>query len=160
MEPMDIAGLPDTAVAARVHGSTPFVLLNVWAQRMPTYESFVVAAVSICQQSMRENERLVVVGDFNSPAQLPKSQTAHINLLAKLTDDFGLVSAYHVHHSVDSGNEAHPTHYWRWNRAAPFHIDFCFIPGEWCSRLGGVEVGSFDEWPDSDHRPIVVEIEC
>ena len=51
--------------------------------------------------------------------------------------------------------EYRPVRYW----LAPFHLDYCFVPEAWVDRLTGVEVGSFAAWPQSDHRPLTVDID-
>ena len=51
------------------------------------------------------------------------------------------------------------SYYHHWNESAPFHLDYCFVPEEWVDRLTRVEVGSFAAWPQSDHRPLTVDID-
>jgi endonuclease/exonuclease/phosphatase family metal-dependent hydrolase len=134
----------------------PFVLVNLWAHPSPTYEAFVLDALRAVKESLKAETQLVVVGDFNStPARL---RGAHSQLMKVMDEDLSLVSAYHAHHSVPTGGEAHPTHYWQWKQTKPFHIDYVFVPKAWSAQVRSVEVGTFDGWRDSDHRPVVVDI--
>lgn len=73
-----------------------------------------------------------------------------------LRKEFGLVSAYHLRHGVEPGSEPHPTFYMNGKPDRPFHIDYCFIPERWAEKVKSVEVGSYSEWTDSDHRPVTV----
>jgi endonuclease/exonuclease/phosphatase family metal-dependent hydrolase len=76
-----------------------------------------------------------------------------------LADEFGLVSAYHAHFGTEHGNERHPTYYDRSKNGKPFHIDYCFIPQVWVSRLNCVTVGTKRDWGRfSDHVPITVDL--
>ena len=63
------------------------------------------------------------------------------------------------HHQLTTGSERHPTHYFRWQENAPFHIDYVFVPAAWRERVRSVEVGAYENWRDSDHVPITVELE-
>ena len=43
-----------------------------------------------------------------------------------------------------------------------YHVDYCFMPLDWCSHLREVEVGEFDAWIGkglSDHVPLVVDVD-
>ena len=55
---------------------------------------------------------------------------------------------------------ARASHYWLWKEANPFHIDYCFVPEAWVDLLTVVEVGSFADWLQSDHRPLTVDIDA
>jgi hypothetical protein len=41
----------------------------------------------------------------------------------------------------------------------PLHIDYCFVPDTWTHRIADVQVGTYDAWRDSDHRPLTVDLE-
>jgi hypothetical protein len=34
------------------------------------------------------------------------------------------------------------------------------VPEHWLPSITRVEIGSFDEWSSSDHRPVIVEIQA
>jgi endonuclease/exonuclease/phosphatase family metal-dependent hydrolase len=87
------------------------------------------------------------------------SITAKAEAVRIIGQEFELVSAYHAHHQVAAGAEPHPTHFWRWQQSAPWHIDFCFIPERWVAKVREVPVDGFEEWGDSDHRPVGVDLD-
>jgi endonuclease/exonuclease/phosphatase family metal-dependent hydrolase len=69
------------------------------------------------------------------------------------------VSGYHQFFEEPHGSETRPTFYLLWKESRPYHLDYCFIPRSWASRVVRVDVGSFEEWrKHSDHRPLLVEI--
>jgi endonuclease/exonuclease/phosphatase family metal-dependent hydrolase len=71
-----------------------------------------------------------------------------------------LVNAYNSFYKIaDDGRPDHPTSYFQWNRASPYHMDFVFVPESWSIR--SVEVGSFEDYPGrglSDHVPVIVSV--
>jgi hypothetical protein len=43
-----------------------------------------------------------------------------------------------------------------------YHVDYCFLPLEWCSHLREVEVATKDAWVGkglSDHVPLIVDLD-
>jgi exonuclease III len=146
-------------VIARVEGPDCFLLAGVWT-RGRNARSYVDHAVQwlLHHRAAVGSEPFVVAGDVNSAPARKNGPDPHRELLRVLQEEFGLVSAYHHFHGVEHGHEPHPTHYWRRSEASPWHIDYCFIPESWASRVGSVEVGSYSEWPMSDHRPLTVEL--
>lgn len=101
------------------------------------------------------------MGDFNSSVAWDErhGRTDHRRLEAQLHDEFRLVSAYHAATGEHPGQESRPTHFWRWQAASPFHLDYCYLPEEWLPGLKSVTVGSYEEWADaSDHRPVTVDV--
>jgi hypothetical protein len=75
-----------------------------------------------------------------------------------------LVSAYHAWTGLGHGDPTEvPTHWWRWQEANGYHIDYCFLPRSWVDALRGVHVGSYAAWgsaaPRSDHAPLVVDLD-
>jgi len=101
---------------------------------------------------------MIVMGDFNSTPIIESQRRTSRELLRQLQDQFGLVSAYHSHLGIAHGREPHPTFFMNRQENRPFHIDYCFVPERWVVRIVSVEVGSFGEWPDSDHRPLMIEL--
>lgn len=132
-------------------------LLAVWSKPNPTYVSAIARGLDVYSDFLMEAPSLVI-GDFNSHSRFDRGneEWTHARLVQRLTDDFGLASAFHSHH-VES--EEPPTLYWRWNESKPFHIDYCFLPASWVGRLSEVSIGNFDDWKsESDHRPLLVAI--
>ena len=142
-----------------VSGRYAFHLLAVWAKPEPTYIQALADTLSH-HRAFLSAAPSVVAGDFNSNAiwDRPKHSVDHSRVVQQLETDFGLVSAYHAATGSAQGSEQHATHYFRWQEASPFHIDYCFVPRTW--RIRGVGVGGFEAWKGlSDHRPLVVDVE-
>ena len=154
------SGPGQSAHAVVVGGRTDFHLLAVWAKPEPTYVDALAAAVAH-HGDFLSGAPAVVAGDFNSNAiwDRPRGANDHSRVVQQLETDFGLVSAYHASTGCAQGSEPHATHYFRWQEASPFHIDYCFVPRAW--RIEQAHVGGFEEWKGlSDHRPLVVDVEA
>jgi endonuclease/exonuclease/phosphatase family metal-dependent hydrolase len=102
----------------------------------------------------------IVAGDFNSTATADtRRKPTHANLVARLRDEFGLVSAYHHRHTIEQGCEPAATYFHLRKRAAPYHIDFCFVPLAWAGQIVSVQVLKGRPWCHlSDHRPVTVDV--
>ena len=104
----------------------------------------------------------VLLGDFNSSVawDTKHGRADHRELEHQLREEFGLVSAYHASTGEQPGSESQSTHFWRWQEASPFHLDYCYLPEAWVPGLRSVRVGRYDEWADglSDHRPVIVDV--
>jgi len=163
---------PSIRHIAPVHVSGPssLNLLAVWAintrkegwskkrtapflQSMTHYDEFL------------KNGPTIVAGDFNNHVRWdkPGKLNNHANAVSRLSE-IGLVSAYHDERKVEHGNETEPTLYWRDRRkdGPIYHIDYIFIPKQWCSKITELTIGSFEDWCGSklsDHVPIVVDIQ-
>ena len=83
---------------------------------------------------------------------------ASLRFLHWMQGELGLVSAYHQYSGEAPGKETHPTYCYLWAKSAPFHIDYCFVPESWSFRLSAVDIGSYAGWPQSDHRPLTVDV--
>jgi endonuclease/exonuclease/phosphatase family metal-dependent hydrolase len=121
----------------------------------------VIRAVEV-YRDLIVSQPTVVAGDFNSNTiwdyKRPLTQN-HSGLVQQLTS-LGLVSAYHHFFGEVQGAESRPTLYLRRDPRKPYHIDYCFIPQAWSTRLRSVEVGTDEPWARySDHRPLVVDID-
>ncbi len=102
----------------------------------------------------------LVAGDFNNNVRWDKGKKAtnHAHIVAGL-ERLGMASAYHVGRGEFHGKESSATLY---RRDRKYHVDYCFLPLEWCSHLREVEVGEFDAWAGhglSDHVPLIVDLD-
>lgn len=154
-----------------ITGPVTFHLLAVWAttQRIPQaagqeatgrplriverYRDFLAAAPSI------------VAGDFQNNVRWDRGGKAsdHAALVAGL-ERLGLASAYHFKTGQLHGQETAPTSYGptRSLDGPHCHVEYCFLPVPWCSRLRHVELGGFDAWCGrglSDHVPLIVDVD-
>jgi exodeoxyribonuclease III len=147
----------------RVRGPHNFTLVAVWAlpgHASPRAGNYVA---EVLQGLMHYRHLLdgpvVVTGDFNSNARWDAQARPqnHSDLVAFLEEELGLVSAYHCWNMVPQGREEDATFYLYRNREKPYHIDFVFVPADWC--IEHVHAGSHDHWcRESDHTPLVVDV--
>ena len=157
IERIEIPGLHPTVVPVVVHAAEPFVFVGVWTH--PPFNKVAWEAMAACKAAADDLDLpMVAAGDFNSSPCVQGQERASREFMGRMRDELGLVSAYHRFHDVDPCDEPHATYYYQRNKDKPFHIDYCFLPETWADRLTGVEVGSFEDWPQSDHRPLTVGI--
>jgi exodeoxyribonuclease III len=154
---------PSYVVPISVEGPTgPFVLFAVWTlnSRPMQYIRSLATAVDLYADVFRSGHT-IVVGDFNSNAIWDRDHPKHLNhssVVARLSSH-GLTSAYHHIHGEEHGKESHKTFHLYRHEDKGFHIDYCFLPTAWTSRLSRAEVGPYDLWSKhSDHRPLLVEV--
>ncbi len=159
-----VAGRPRDGTAsmfaAHVSGPLSFTVLATWAQLEPTYSEALRRSLHVYRDLLLGG-RCVLMGDLNSSVAWDDrhGRTDHRRLEAQLHDEFGLVSAYHAVTGEHPGQESRPTHFWRWQAGAPFHLDYCYLPKGWLPGLKAVTVGSYEDWADaSDHRPVCVDV--
>lgn len=155
--PPDLA--PHSA-AAVVHTREPFLLVNLWAHPRPSYADDAIATIR-AWRARAPGLPLVVAGDFNVELRVPLATAQHRRLGQCLHDECGLVSAYHAHHGVDYGADgAPPTYRHLRNPRRTWHIDYCFVPKAWTSRIRSAAVVDGRVWRTrSDHSPVVAEWE-
>lgn len=157
-----VADVPKFVFPVEVIGPESFLLLVVWSKGNQTFR-YVMGVVKAIEayRDLIENSPTVLIGDLNSNAIWDTSHPRHLNhsALVTLLSDLGIVSSYHSFFGEPHGAETRPTCYLLWNERRPYHIDYCFVPRSWVSRIQLVEVGSYDAWKQhSDHRPLLVEI--
>lgn len=98
---------------------------------------------------------VVLLGDFNNNASYGKPWGE----LLEAMEPFDLISAYHTFFAEDFGKETRPTYFHRAKEKSQFHVDYCFLPRSWASRIARVTVGAHEDWCDvSDHVPLVVDL--
>lgn len=161
VEPVPLpSGFPSTVLPVLILAPVPFVLVNVWTLPKNTYEEFALTAASMCASTVGDALPTVLIGDFNSSPAVAYQRKTSREMLRRLREEFGLVSAYHARHEVEFGDECDHTYFHRWKQDARFHIDYCFIPQTWVERIRTVDVGGYEEWKlESDHRPLIVDVD-
>ena len=124
-------------------------VVNVWTHPLKRYVDSALAVI----RATDPDRPTIFAGDFNANAIFGRGYDQLIEELRTRSTR----SAYHEFHGADHGSELHPTHYWRWQEASPFHLDYCFVPKSFA--VTNVEVGSFVDWKRlSDHRPLAVDM--
>ena len=154
--------LPRFVQPLRVLGPETFLLWAVWACNIGAdrYVRGLHRAVDSCSRLFGSGPN-VMLGDFNSntiwDSEHPKERS-HSALVRKL-DGLGLTSSYHTHYREDHGSETRPTFFEYRHEHRPYHIDYCFLPHAWGSRIAAVTLGTHSEWARrSDHMPLIVDL--
>ena len=138
---------PEVFIPVNISGKVTFNLLAVWTQKEGKYiESF--NRVLGDYREFLHNTPSVIVGDFNSHPQWDKQHKKfnHSMLVEKLDKEFNLVSAYHTHNNVQTGDQRReePTFFMYGHKDKPFHIDYCYVPKSWMVECA--KIGSYDNW--------------
>ena len=155
IEAIEIPSLHPTVVPVVVQAPQPFVFVGVWTHK--PYNAVAWEAMTACVAAA-DGMPVVAAGDFNSSPRVVGQQRDSPRFLQRMRDELGLVSAYHHVHGEAPGAETRATYYFLFNESRPFHLDYCFLPETWLGHLAGMEVGSFAAWPQSDHRPLTVDL--
>ena len=154
--------VPKFVFPVQVLGPNNFTLIAVWSKGGQKYR-YVMGVVKAVQtyRAFFESSPTILIGDLNSNAIWDTSHPPGLNhsALISLLSELGLVSSYHYFYGEAQGLETRPTCYLLWNKDRPYHIDYCFVPTSWASRIERVDIGSYDEWKQhSDHRPLLVDV--
>jgi len=151
-------------VPLRVEGHVNVNLIAIWTQNHPdknsSYVGQVFRAVRNYEPFIRSADTMVI-GDFNSNQIWDKERTVgnHSELVSELKR-MGIVSIYHEHYQEQHGSEKTPTFYMYRKADKPYHIDYCFVPSSWSSKVKDFRVGEFDKWCQfSDHVPLMLEFD-
>ena len=159
---LQIDSVPHWVVPIEIEGPNSFLLFAVWTLGVKPNPYVCAASTAIeSYESWFAGRDVVMLGDFNSNAIWNKYYPVDLNhsAMVKRLDGLGIVSAYHQFRSELHGKETAHTFYLHWNESKRFHIDYCFLPKAWTSRLQSVDIGSYAAWrKSSDHRPLLVEL--
>lgn len=141
-----------------------FILLAIWANNHNDpdgqYVEQVWKAVNFYEELLKD-EKLVIVGDFNSNKIWDKHHRIgnHSAVVGKLNQN-NIYSAYHKYFEQEQGLEKHPTFFLQRNENKPYHIDYCFLSSPLYKNVKNIEVGAYENWISlSDHMPLTVDIE-
>jgi hypothetical protein len=156
--PVDPAA-PWSILPVRVTHPIALHLLMVWTRKEHEYVQGLNAALSTYAEFLSEAPS-VVLGDFNANAIWDNARrpTDFSRVAVRLTEEFGLVSAYHARTGEAFGSESQATHYFWRRRTRPFHLDYCFVPAAWVQGPLTATVLDGPPWDGlSDHLPVVVD---
>ena len=154
-----VSSAPWSIVPVQVVAPILLHLLMVWTRKEHGHLEGLASALTAYGPFLRAAP-CVVLGDFNANAiwDRPKRPLDFSRLAKRLTDEFGLVSAYHARSGESFGTESQATYYFWRRQSRPFHIDYCFLPAAWLPDLQGVAILDKPPWDAlSDHRPLVIE---
>nr|WP_263324353.1 endonuclease/exonuclease/phosphatase family protein [Neobacillus sp. Marseille-Q6967] len=144
-----------------VTGEQDFILFAIWAQNTKKqYESYIgqiYLALKYYEPLLMES--CIIAGDWNSNKIFDyiKRVGTHSEVVA-LLKSADITSTYHHYFNEEHGEESLPTHYFRKEKARPFHIDFVFSSKAILEQLNMIEIGTYENWIQfSDHLPICTE---
>ena len=155
------ADTPRYAMPVSVTGPEQFSLLAIWAMndRPLRYVRAVVRAVALHRARLARGTTFVL-GDFNSNTIWDREHPTaanHSALVGHLAA-LGLHSCYHRSTGEAHGAERTPTFHLYRHASRPYHLDYCFAPPSWLSRLTAVTIGAHESWMrHSDHRPLIMD---
>lgn len=142
-------------------GKLEFILFAVWSQKgEKPYDSYIGQIyLALEKYASLLKEPCIIVGDWNSNKLFDhiKRVKTHSEVVEFL-EGFGIKSAYHRSSDEEHGEELKATHYFRKEKARPFHIDFLFASKILLDQLKSYHIGSREDWIEfSDHMPIMAE---
>jgi len=166
---LELPDFPGHVVGVEVDGSAfsisdgrPIRFFSVHAPDRGGYQRAVNSILDMIGANRGEGD-LVIGGDFNltvgerHETEKAKTSDDDLAILARLREEFGLVSAWQV---ANAGVPLSQTLRWFRDKIKPYHCDGIFIPQNWTSRVRSCTVVSGPEWDKmSDHNPVMVEIE-
>ncbi|HFJ9434327.1 endonuclease/exonuclease/phosphatase family protein [Bacillus thuringiensis] len=138
-----------------------FIMFAVWSQKGETRYSSYIGQIYLALEKYASllKEPCIIVGDWNSNKVFDhiKRVKTHSEVVEFL-EAFGIKSAYHHFSEEEQGEESKATHYFRKEKARPFHIDYLFASEIFLEQLKFFKIGSCEEWIEfSDHMPIIAE---
>lgn len=146
-----------------VTGEEDFILLAVWSQNTKKQFNSYIGQIYLALKYYGTllKKPCVIIGDWNSNKIFDyiKRVGTHSEVV-ELLKNVGIESANHYYFNEEQGKETRPTHYFRKEKARPFHIDFLFASKNILNRLSHFEVGSYEKWINfNDHVPLCAVFE-
>ncbi|GIX59450.1 hypothetical protein BK744_09510 [Bacillus thuringiensis serovar zhaodongensis] len=139
-------------------GNQEFIMFAVWSQKGETRYSSYIGQIYLALEKYASllKEPCIIVGDWNSCKQYDRIKRVKTHSeVVEFLEGFGIKSAYHHLSEEEQGDESRATHYFRKEKARPFHIDCLFTSKIFLNELESIEIGSYEEWIQfSDHMPI------
>ena len=142
-----------------------FTLFSVWTKdtdknnKKIEYTEHTWNAINYSFYQELLSKTVILVGDFNSNRNLDKQKKhTHNNIINKLKEN-KIESAYHKYFNIENGNEKDTTLFWRMDKNAKFHCDYCFVSPDF--EIKNVKIEAIADWEKtklSDHCPLIIEL--
>lgn len=123
-------------VPIKVSGAADFVLLAVWARRMPgySYGKLIYSALKEYEVFLRKSP-VIIIGDFNVDKKVTSSFSGisgskGFDALIEFLGSFGLTSCYHYFNNEPFGMESLANYFHYGKIDKPFHVHYCFVSKE------------------------------
>ncbi|WP_210367734.1 endonuclease/exonuclease/phosphatase family protein [Bacillus sp. REN3] len=145
-----------------VTGKQNFILIAVWSQlsksKFYSYIGQIYLALKYYEALLKEP--CIIAGDWNSNKIFDNiKRVGNHSIVVDILEKVSIRSAYHKSFNEEHGLETWPTHYFRKEKARPFHIDFIFASDSILKQMSKFEIGSYEDWIKySDHMPIIMEL--
>ena len=160
LTPLPQGDVPPCVNALRVTGPQEFTLLTVWTWPAKGHKNYKTPLLAGLEAYRSIQGPVVIAGDFNGNACFDKPRTRlKWSTCFEAVEQFGVVSAYHAFFNEPYGRESHPTQYQLRRKDSPFHLDYVFVPTAWRSAIRNVQVPAFSQYTESDHRPVIVDLD-
>lgn len=142
-------------------GKQEFIMFAVWSQKGEKRYNSYIGQIYLALEKYASllKDPCIIVGDWNSNKVFDhiKRVKTHSEVVEFL-EGFGIMSAYHHFSKEEHGKESEATHYFRKEKARPFHIDYLFASEIFLEQLKSFKIGSCEEWIEfRDHMPIIAE---
>lgn len=161
--PIPVEGFDGWVVGGEWMSPTGPVL--VWSVHLPPVDGSYLKCANQVLDALRPlagSAPMILAGDWKltvgvrQPDEPLQNRPGELQLLDRLREKFGLVSAWQAVHPEDWLPQ---TLRWARDPTPPYHCDGLFLPQEWCSRIRSAEVLTGEPWLSlSDHFPFVVEL--
>lgn len=136
-------------------------MFAVWSQKGEKRYSSYIGQIYLALEKYASllKEPCIIVGDWNSYKLYDRIKRVKTHSeVVEFLEGFGIKSVYHHFSKEEQGKELKATHYFRKEKARPFHIDFLFASEILLDQLKSFHIGSREDWIEfSDHMPISAE---
>lgn len=122
-----------------------FTLFAVWTMHVASRKDGYIAQLWDALDAYESiiDEHTVIAGDWNSHPQFDSTRALNHTAVRMRLEASSIYSAYHWQTGCSAGEELHPTHFFRFDEAAPFHLDYIFASKVLLDGLEEVAVGRY-----------------
>ncbi|MGF2711782.1 endonuclease/exonuclease/phosphatase family protein [Bacillus cereus] len=150
-------------IPLKVSGEQEFIMFAVWSQKGEKRYNSYIGQIYLALEKYKSllKEPCIIVGDWNSNKVFDRIKRVKTHSeVVEFLEGFGIMSAYHHFSKEEHGKESEATHYFRKEKARPFHIDYLFASEIFLGQLKSFNIGSCEDWIEfSDHMPIIAEFD-
>ncbi|EOP99105.1 endonuclease/exonuclease/phosphatase family protein [Bacillus cereus] len=138
-----------------------FIMFAVWSQKGKKRYSRYIGQIYLALEKYASllKEPCIIIGDWNSSKLYDWIKRVKIHSeVVEFLEGFEIKSAYHPFYEEEHGKDSEAPHYFRKEKARPFHIDYLFASEIFLEQFKSFKIGSCEEWIEfSDHMPIIAE---
>lgn len=145
-------------------GKFDFTLFAIWANNPQDKNNQYIEQVWYAinhYDNLLNSGNTILTGDFNSNKIWDKKHKDrnHSAVVERLKSK-SIESLYHLHLKQEQGKEEHPTFHLQRKKEKPYHIDYCFVSSDICTKFESLEIGNYENWIEySDHIPLIINFQ-